>query len=274
MIAGRRFPVLLPLLPLAFLCAACGVRSSAPDRNAAFIGKVEAAAAAAGLPADLAASLAAAARGESGSLEAELSAALAGDEYLTVLVDKERALPEDYEPADLVPLDGAQGASFSTNRPGHRLRCAAFAALEETAKAARAEGAELVVSSAYRSYAYQKTVYERIVGELGREAADRESARPGHSQHQLGLAADFGSITDAFAGTAASRWLQANAARFGWSLSYPQGYEAVTGYRWESWHYRYVGKDAAALIGKRFGGVQQYALAFLAEWRELTGTAR
>lgn len=240
--------------------------AGAAAESAAYVARVQSAAAAAGLPAELGSALAAAARDERPAFEAELAAAAAGDPFLTVLVDKAAALPLDYEPADLVALDGVEGRAYALNRPGHKLRAAAAAALQRMAAAARAEGVNLLASSAYRSAAYQKTVHERIADRLGQEAADRESARPGHSQHQLGLAVDFGSITDAFAETSASRWLEANASRFGWSLSYPRGYEAVTGYRWESWHYRYVGEAAAAFIDKRFSGVQQYALAFLAAW--------
>jgi len=230
--------------------------------TAALMKRVEDAAQAAGLPPERTAALVASARADGTRLEAELS--LSGDPYLTLLVDKAHSLSADYESADLIPLDGS---SYTVNRSGFRLRTEAADALESMAKAARAEGIDLLVSSAYRPYDYQKTVYERIVAELGQEAADRESARPGHSQHQLGLAVDFGSIDDSFAETAASRWLTANAGRFGWSLSYPQGLEAVTGYRWESWHYRYVGVPAAALIEARFAGVQQYGLAFLRKWR-------
>ena len=138
------------------------------------------------------------------------------------------------------------------------------------AEAARLEGITLTASSAYRSYDYQREVYNRNVREMGQEAADRESARPGYSQHQLGLVADFGSIDDSFAQTASGRWIAANASRFGWSLSYPEGFEEVTGYRWESWHYRYTGKDLAAFIDNYFGGIQQYALRFIYEWESRT----
>jgi D-alanyl-D-alanine carboxypeptidase len=131
--------------------------------------------------------------------------------------------------------------------------------------AAKNEGLTLVVSSAYRSFDYQALVYERNVKSLGQEEADRESARPGFSQHQLGLVIDFGSITDAFAQTAEGKWLSANASRFGWSLSYPEGCENITGYRWESWHYRYIGKETAMFIDSYFDGIQQYALTFLNE---------
>jgi D-alanyl-D-alanine carboxypeptidase len=193
----------------------------------------------------------------------DLLAAMEGDPCLRTLVDKKNPLPPGYEPEDLAELGGA---SYRVGRPGLLLRRAAADALEEMAAAAAAEGVTLTVSSAYRSFTYQEEVYARNVREMGQEAADRESARPGYSQHQTGLAADFGSIDDSFAQTAAGRWVLANAGRFGWSLSFPQDYEAVTGYRWESWHYRYVGLDLCAFINTYFDGIQQYALRFIDEW--------
>jgi D-alanyl-D-alanine carboxypeptidase len=196
---------------------------------------------------------------------ADLSACLEGDRYLRALVDKKHSLPTGYAPSDLVAL--TEG-SYRVSRGGLTLRRAAAAALDEMAKAARADGVTLVASSTYRSYEYQTQVYNRNVREMGQAAADRESAKPGHSQHQTGLVVDFGSIDDSFAATAAGRWMSANASRFGWSLSFPDGYEAVTGYRWESWHYRYVGKGLAAFIDKYFDGIQQYALRFLHEWEQ------
>ena len=197
----------------------------------------------------------------------DLHTCLAGDRHLRELVDKQHPLPSGYAPSDLVAL--ADGA-YRVGRAGMTLRRAAAASLGDMAAAARRNGITLVVSSAYRSYDYQADVYSRIVRELGREAADRESARPGHSQHQTGLVLDFGSIDDSFSLTGAGRWMAANASRFGWSLSYPDGYEAVTGYRWESWHYRYVGKDLAAFIDTYFDGIQQYALRFIHEWELLS----
>jgi D-alanyl-D-alanine carboxypeptidase len=146
------------------------------------------------------------------------------------------------------------------------LRRSAAEALEAMAAAARAEGISLIASSTYRSYDYQVEVYARNVREDGQEAADRVSARPGHSQHQTGLVVDFGSIDDSFAETRAGRWILANGSRFGWSLSFPPGYEAITGYQWESWHYRYVGPELASFIDTYFGSIQQYALQFLYEW--------
>ena len=196
----------------------------------------------------------------------ELLSIMETDPYLRLLVDKRRGLAENYAPDDLVELIDGQ---YKTGRSGLMLRKAAVAALEEMAAAARADGLTLIASSAYRSYDYQKHVYSRHVRDMGQEEADRVSAQAGHSQHQLGLVLDFGSIDDSFAVTAEGIWIAANASRFGWSLSYPQGYEAVTGYSWESWHYRYVGKDLAAFIDNYFDGIQQYALRFIYEWENL-----
>lgn len=184
----------------------------------------------------------------------------AQDPYLWRLVDKTHGLDSSYEPDDLIPL---KGGAYLLNRTGLQLRRAAAEALEIMAKAAKIDGVTLVVSSCYRSYGYQKQVYERNVQQMGQAAADRESARPGHSQHQLGLAVDFGNIDDSFAQTKQSQWLEKNAGRYGWSLSYPKNMEQVTGYRWESWHYRYVGPVLSHFIDTYFEGVQQYALAFL-----------
>jgi zinc D-Ala-D-Ala carboxypeptidase len=204
---------------------------------------------------------------DSGDFRALLAQALAdraADPMLLRRVDKARALPAAYAPDDLVRLDGT---GLSLSRPGHRLRDAAFKALEAMDAAARSKGVTLLVSSSYRSYEYQVEVWKRTVAADGEAEAEASVARPGHSQHQLGTAVDFGSITDAFAGTRAGAWLAANASRFGYSLSFPKGMSEITGYKWESWHYRYVGKAAAALEARYFGGVQQYLMLFLEELR-------
>jgi D-alanyl-D-alanine carboxypeptidase len=200
---------------------------------------------------------------ESPAFILDLLSCLEGDPFLRRLVDKEHPLPEGYEPDDLVEL---KNASYQVGRAGLMLRRAAADSLEEMAAAAKQEGVTLVASSAYRSFDYQVQVYNRVVREMGQAAADRESSRPGFSQHQTGLAVDFGSIDDSFAATKAGQWIAANSSRFGWSISFPDGYEALTGYRWESWHYRYVGRELAAFIDNYFGGIQQYALRFVFEW--------
>ena len=190
----------------------------------------------------------------------ELLSILDLDPFLYTLVDKQHALNENYAPNDLVELSGS---AYSVTRQGLMLRRNAAQALETMAMAARADGITLTAASAYRSYSYQTSTYNHWVRELGQEAADRVSARPGHSQHQLGLVLDFFPISEDFARTPASRWLEQNAGRFGWSLSYPEGYEHITTYQWESWHYRYVGTELTDFINKYFNGIQQYALQFI-----------
>jgi D-alanyl-D-alanine carboxypeptidase len=216
----------------------------------------------AGLPEETARKVAATAA-EGPAFIMDMLAAVQGDPFLRLLVDKKHPLSEDYAPEDLVEL---RGGSYGVTRRGLMLRKEAAGALEEMAAAARAEGVTLTAGSAYRSYEYQADLYARNVRELGQEAADRESARPGCSQHQLGLAVDFSPIDDSFARTAAGQWVLKNAGRFGWSISFPDGYEEATGYRWESWHYRYVGRELAWFINTYFDGIQQYALQFIHAW--------
>jgi D-alanyl-D-alanine carboxypeptidase len=202
--------------------------------------------------------------GQAAFLDA-LAEILREDPYLRVLVDKNHPIePLKYRPDDLYELTN-EGA-FRVPRAGLLLRYPAAAALEKMAQAARAEGVTLLASSTWRDYDYQAALYARNVAQNGQKTADRESARPGHSQHQLGLVIDFGSISDAFAETAAGKWMAAHAGEFGWSLSFPPAYEDLTGYRWESWHYRYVGENLVKFIDRWFGGIQQYALQFISEW--------
>jgi len=197
---------------------------------------------------------------------ADLRTCLSGEKYLRELVDKQHPLSPDYVPDDLVMLE--EGI-YQLIRP-EPLRRAAVESLNKMAAAARKDGVTLAISSAYRSYEYQTKVYNRNVRELGQKLADQESARPGTSQHQTGLTVDFYPVNESFANSAAGHWLVANASRFGWSLSFPKGHEAATGYKWESWHYRYVGLDIARFIDNYFDGVQHYALRFLHEWEQWT----
>lgn len=107
--------------------------------------------------------------------------------------------------------------------------------------AASKDGINLWVKSGFRSYATQKSLYNNYVARDGKAAADRYSARPGHSEHQTGLAADFNEISDTFGDTAAGKWLSNNCWKYGFILRYPKGKESITGYMYESWHFRYIG---------------------------------
>lgn len=188
----------------------------------------------------------------------------ANTDDLLILADKKNYLSKDYIPSDLVNLK--PNNAYLLNRNDLSLRIPVEKALTEMALAAQKDDVKIVVSSTYRSYDYQDALYQRNVKQLGKEVADRESARPGTSQHQLGTAIDFGSITDEFAQTKAGIWLNDNAGVYGFSLSFLQGYESVTGYRWESWHFRYIGKEAVSFQKKWFNNVQQYMIEFIHCW--------
>jgi len=235
-----------------------GVERERSVREAEFTVRLATAMTAAELPAAVRANI----MGDLPGFAGDLASVLAGPRYLRALVDKQHALPSGYSPADLTALGGGP---YLVSRTGLTLRSSAARSLAEMAGAARADGVTLVAASAYRSYDHQTTVHNRLVLQMGRAAAERVSARPGHSQHQTGLALDFGPIDNSFAASPAGIWMDANAGRFGWSLSYPDGYEHVTGYSWESWHFRYLGRELAAFKERHFGGIQQFALRFLHE---------
>lgn len=191
----------------------------------------------------------------------------ADSDDLLLLCDKKHYLPDGYEPEDLVLLESNE--NYNVNRNNLYLRVPAERALRKMGAAARRLGLTLLVSSSYRSYDYQVTVYNRLVELDGQEEADRESARPGTSQHQTGSVVDFGSIDNDYAQTRVGKWLLEHAAEFGWSLSFPDGYEDVTGYRYECWHFRYLGEEACAFQEKWFGNIQQFMLEFINAWRTM-----
>ena len=187
------------------------------------------------------------------------------DKSLFFLIDKKHTASSSYAPKDLISLE--KNSLFDLNKAGMKIRPEAYSALNEMAQAALNEGIRLLVSSAYRSYSYQENLFNYWVSVDGLEEAERESARPGTSQHQLGTAVDFGSISDDFDKTQMGQWIYKNAADYGWSLSFPKGYEDVTGYRWECWHFRYIGKSACRFQQKWFGGIQQFMLEFIDCWK-------
>lgn len=161
----------------------------------------------------------------------------------------------DWEPNDLVVFEGQQ------------LRAEAARAARAMMDAAKAEDVTLTVSSAYRSYAVQQQTYQHWVSVNGQQLADQLSARPGYSEHQTGLAIDFSSpegcrLEECYEDTRAGRWLAKNAPNYGFILRFPKGRQAITGYLFEPWHYRYLGKDLAA----------QYASSGAGTLEEFLGT--
>ena len=153
------------------------------------------------------------------------------------------------------------------------MRTDAASALEEMFAACKEEtGMTLTSVSGYRSYSKQATIYNNKLKRVGSKAkADEYVARPGASEHQLGLAMDVGqksktNLTASFGKTKGGAWVRENCWRFGFILRYQEGWEDVTGYQYEPWHVRYVGKENAALIEQ----AQQPLETYLVELRGQT----
>lgn len=115
-------------------------------------------------------------------------------------------------------------------------------------KSASNDGINIYISSGFRSYSKQKTIYNNYVKNDGRVEADTYSARPGHSEHQSGLSFDVNIVNDSFAGTKEAIWLDENCYKFGFILRYPKGKSDETGYKYEPWHFRYVGEELAGIL--------------------------
>ncbi len=165
------------------------------------------------------------------------------------LVDTEWRLPSTYAPDDLVAVSRAGLTG------GGRIRRLVVDDLTAMARSARAAGARLAVQSAYRSYATQVATFNRWVSQDGYARARLASARPGHSEHQLGTTIDFKSYRGTtpwshgdWGTTKAGTWLRTHAWEYGFVMSYPKGKRAVTCYKYEPWHFRYVGRAAAEAI--------------------------
>lgn len=160
------------------------------------------------------------------------------------LVNRQHAVSKDYIPV----TRKVKGPGMS-----QAMREDGAAALEEMFAAAKEEGINLAIVSGYRSYSKQSSIYSRKKASQGQAAADRVSARPGTSEHQLGLAMDLAKkgssqLNSAFGKTKEGQWVSANAYRFGFIVRYLDGYEDVTGYMYEPWHVRYVGLERAKEI--------------------------
>lgn len=132
----------------------------------------------------------------------------------------------------------------SSYNPG-TLTAETQAAFNRMKNDAAAAGLNLWICSGFRSYSYQDQLYNSYVARDGKAAADTYSARAGHSEHQTGLALDINMASDAFIGTTEAKWIAANCYKYGFILRYPQGKQNITGYKYEPWHVRYLGKETA-----------------------------
>jgi D-alanyl-D-alanine carboxypeptidase len=184
------------------------------------------------------------------------------------LLDPTFRLSSAYAPTDL------RSTSYAGLNGGYSVRRHVVADLRAMATAARGAGARFVVQSAYRSYRTQKATFDYWVRVHGYATALKESARAGHSEHQLGTTLDFRGYGGAapwdyrdWGATRVGKWLGANAWKYGFVMPYPKDKSAVTCYRYEPWHFRYVGRARAAAIRASGLTLRQFL------WREQTAPA-
>lgn len=155
-----------------------------------------------------------------------------------LIVNKTYSLPKDYDPGSL--SDSAKSA---------------FDEMQNTAKN---DNIKLWIASGYRSYLFQTNLYNNYVLKDGKTKADTYSARPGHSEHQTGLAMDLNIIDSSFEGTPEAIWIEKNCYKYGFIIRYPKGKEEITGYKYEPWHIRYLGKKLAEEVYNSGKTLEEY----------------
>ncbi|MBQ7131761.1 MAG: D-alanyl-D-alanine carboxypeptidase family protein [Oscillospiraceae bacterium] len=160
-----------------------------------------------------------------------------------MVVNKSYPLPVDYVPQ-------------STNDYGLDDMC--YSAYLDMKSDAQDDGISLYISSAYRSYSTQSSLYSNYVANRGQQAADTFSARAGYSEHQSGLAIDVNEVSDAFIGTPEAIWLAEHAHEYGFIIRYPEGKSDITGYKYEPWHIRYVGIETATHLYENELTIEEY----------------
>ncbi|CAH2714167.1 Putative carboxypeptidase YodJ [Neobacillus rhizosphaerae] len=186
-------------------------------------------------------------------------------ETVPVLINKLNKLPDDYKPNDLtypnIPF------TFKEKIEKRKMRAIAAAAIEKLFAGAKQDGVNLLGVSAYRSHAVQTSLFNSYVKRDGYEAAKTYSAVPGTSEHETGLAIDVTgedgkcAAEECFSGTEEAAWLQDHVAEYGFIIRYPKGKDAITGYTYEPWHLRYVGKSIAKEIMSRGITLEEYVNA-------------
>lgn len=180
---------------------------------------------------------------------------------LDVLVNKQRYLPSDYIPKDLVTVDVP---TCLDNPEVNQLRKPAADALKKLFDGAKKDGYTLTARSGYRSYQTQNALHKAVENSHGKEYADKYSAIPGQSEHQTGLAMDITSptvnyqLTGDFGDTPEGKWVKDNAYRYGFVIRYPYGKENIVGYEYEPWHLRYFGIELATEIYQSGLTVEEY----------------
>lgn len=163
-----------------------------------------------------------------------------------LIANKTYALPEDYNPG----LDPKAEAAF-----------------EQMAADAANEGIYLFICSGFRSYQTQMDLYNGYVYYYGEQTTDTFSAKPGHSEHQSGLAMDINDASDSFEGTPEANWLAKHCTEYGFIIRYKKGKESITGFKYEPWHLRYLGVETAKKVEKSGLCLEEY-LGITSEYKE------
>ncbi len=177
-----------------------------------------------------------------------------------MIVNKYYYLEEDYEPDNVVKI------SPSHAYEGNSINEEVYSAFKNLAEEAKSDGYTILINSSYRDYNSQKEVWESRKDLYGTRKADAFAARPGHSEHQTGYSidvADFYDVDDTFGNTESFKWMSQNCYKYGFILRYPENKEDITGYSYEPWHYRYVGKELAMKIQKEDITFDEYYAFYL-----------
>ena len=193
---------------------------------------------------------------------------------INMLVNKTFTLTSDFTPNQIVPIsvqyasDGLQLSSEAANALADW--CKKAISLKD--EMSGVSPVRFYAVSAYRSFERQNDLYNNYVKSMGQEKADAVSARPGFSEHQTGLTVDLAAVgsegLSAFKDTEAYQWVLANCNDFGWILRYPEGKTSITGYEFESWHYRYLGVDLAKAVAESKLTYDEYYMLYLNSWND------
>ncbi|MCI5773497.1 MAG: M15 family metallopeptidase [Erysipelotrichaceae bacterium] len=185
---------------------------------------------------------------------------------VSMLINKTYYLNGDYAPASITDLSVVYAAS------GVSLAQEAATAFEEWVDAGMNLGVRFYAASAYRPYSSQEKLYNDYTASMGQEKADALSARPGYSEHQTGLTVDVASVNSdgisEYKDTNEYAWTSTNCQDYGWILRYPEGKTQITGYAFESWHYRYVGKELAQAVVASKLTYDEYYCLYLKPWND------
>lgn len=176
---------------------------------------------------------------------------------VTTLVNKYNKLPDNYEIDDLVTLDNEY------SKKGEKVREVIYNDLKNMFDEAKKDNINLNVISGFRTNEKQDTLFNNSIKKNGLDHALIYSAKPGYSEHQLGLAIDINSVEESFKNTNEYKWLKNNSYKYGFIERYPEGKEKITGFGYEPWHYRYLGVDVATKIFTENITYEEYVAKFL-----------